>query len=452
MSLGFRLALRLQPRGLETRSFLTGDLLPLCLQEGRRLPLGFGLTLGLQPCGLDTRRFLTGFLLPLGLQLGRSVSLGFQPCGLETRSLLLLRLQFGLDLPLSLRQALDLRSGGLEPRRFLPLRLWLSRFLLQPLLRDIVGISSRRACFSRPRVDGDRSRVWRRGRSIGRLFPFGRGPRERTRRGVSRRIGRGRRKRSGRGRLCPGWRARCGRHRRRRCRFIASARCDRRPRQRLSDWLDGALTWCGGRRDEHDAQIGRRDPSISPGGDGAWEPQSVAAQLQVEQHRVHQHRQQQGDRDGSAFTRRALARRRPAPGGPTRSPRRRIGPRRRRSLVGSPREPHAGHRIDSQGSARRSGVAECRTHPRGVRAFRLAAVARRPPDSVRSRISSDAGRTARRPRCGGRSSAKPTVRQHQGQPEHPPAGAWPHAGAHGGLSSRARCACPAGVRPPCRAR
>jgi hypothetical protein len=63
--------------------------------------------------------------------------------------------------------------------------------------------------------------------------------------------------------------------------------------QRLGDRRDRRLRGCDMRRNKQDAQLGRLDPSISPGEPEARKPKSLATEGQAQQQRVNQQGEQQ---------------------------------------------------------------------------------------------------------------------------------------------------------------
>jgi len=61
------------------------------------------------------------------------------------------------------------------------------------------------------------------------------------------------------------------------------------------------------RRDEHDAQLGNLDPSISPGQAEARKPKSLATEGEAQQQRVNQQGEQQRKTQAPVFAAQALA-------------------------------------------------------------------------------------------------------------------------------------------------
>ena len=78
--------------------------------------------------------------------------------------------------------------------------------------------------------------------------------------------------------------------------------------QRLLDRRTRRLRGCDLRRHEHEAQIGRLDPSLSPGEAEARKPKTLATEGQAQQQRVNQQGEQKRKSQPPAFSARELAR------------------------------------------------------------------------------------------------------------------------------------------------
>ena len=285
------LAFGLQSRGLDSLSVLTGGLLSRRLLPCRGLPRGL-LAFGLLPCGLDPCR-LQLLRLPLCLPL-RTIELG----------------KFNGSLPRLRFDSLLRGVAGISRRRHHGLRTrgawrcgddgrwhrWSGRHGQRGLVGPLHGDHVRRRDRCGRRVTG----------------PFGAQRRFRRSRTRSRRLalawhsaspwpvpsawpwarsllpsGPGRRRGHGR---CQG-------------RPTGNRPLDRCLLQRLLDRRTRRLRGCDLRRHEHDAQIGRLDPSLPPGEAEARKPKSLATEGQAQQQRVNQQGEQERETSAACVQR-----------------------------------------------------------------------------------------------------------------------------------------------------